>query len=334
MTACARSAWPGTDLEAIALENRALRVTVLPELGAKVIELFDKAAARDLLWHNPRTPPRRAPYGASFDDWWCGGWDEIFPTGDRALLHGELLPYMGEMWSVPWTAEVSSAADEVVVTTVGHATIAPARMERRLSLRGDEPVVRVIYRIVNLDVRPLPFIWGIHPAFEVSAHHRIDHSAMTMLVGVSSDPTMGEVGQTYRWPSLPDPTAPGGRRDARIVRPREDAVFGGHWATDLREGWLALTDTGTRRGVAIVFPVEVFRHAWLWQVYGGWRGHHHVALEPWTGYPMQLEEAIAAGRARTLAPGASFEAEVAFVLYERLERVTAVERTGQGFVVR
>jgi hypothetical protein len=323
-------------LEAIALDNEALRITVLPELGAKVHELVDKVTGRELFWHNPRTPPRRAPYGAHFDDWWSGGWDEIFPTGDRALLHDELLPYMGEMWSVPWTATVEAdvAAGEAAVTTIGHATMAPARMERRLSIRGDEPVVRADYRIVNLDVRPLPFIWGIHPVFAVGPGHRIDHPGRTMLVGVSSDPSMGAVGRTYDWPRLPDPSARGGWRDARVVRPRTDAVFGGHWAADLPDGWLALTDTDARRGVAIVFPTDVFRHAWLWQVYGGWRGHHHVALEPWTSHPMQLEEAVAAGRARSLEPGEELTAQVSFVLFGGLDGVTSVERSPDRIVVR
>jgi galactose mutarotase-like enzyme len=328
----ARQAIDGFD--AISLENEAVRVTVVPELGAHVTELVDRAAGRDLLWHNPRTTLRRAPYGAHFDDWWSGGWDEIFPTGDRALLHDELLPYMGEMWSVPWSSDVSIAGDLASVTTVGHATMAPARMERRLWIRGDEPAVHASYRIVNLDVRPLPFLWGIHPVFAVTPDHRIDHPARTMLVGVSSDPSMGTVGETYAWPALPDPSAHGGTRDVRRARPREDAVFGGHWATDLQDGWLALTDTATRRGIAIVFPVDVFPHAWLWQVYGGWRGHHHLALEPWSGYPMQLEEAQAAGRARVLTAGKTLEAEVAFVLFDGLDAVRSVERHRDRFEIR
>ena len=149
-------------LGAIVLENDALRVTVLPGLGAHVSELVDKAVGRDLLWHNPRTAPRPAPYGAYFDDWWSGGWDEIFPSGDTGLLHGERLPYMGEMWCVPWTAEIVDGPAEASVTTVGFGTIAPARVERTLTLRGDEPVLRARYRITSLDVRPLPYLSLIH----------------------------------------------------------------------------------------------------------------------------------------------------------------------------
>ena len=260
--------------------------------------------------------------------------DEIFPTGDRASLHGEQLPYMGELWSVPWVAAVGAANDRAWITATGVATMAPAQLERTLELRGDEPVLRAHYRLTNLDVRPLTFLWGIHPAFAVTPAHRIDLPGHEMLVGVSSGPSMGEVGTAYTWPNQPDPTAPTGSRDARRVRPASDAVFGGHWATDLPEGWLALTDTSSGRGVAISFDRAVFPHAWLWQVYGGWRGHHHLCLEPWTGHPMQLEAAQAAGRARILQPGESLETDVAFVLYEGLDAVGTVQQHGDAFTVR
>ena len=334
MSARVDDGWSLHGVPALILENAAMRVTVLPETGGHVVELVDKAADRNLLWSNPRTFPRRAPYGAHFDDWWSGGWDEIFPTGDRAELHGEMLPYMGELWSVPWTATAATTAGSATVRLVGAGTMAPARMEKTLELRADEPVLHVTYRLTNLDVRPLPFLWGIHPSFAVTPDHRIDLPADRMLVGVASGPAMGTAGLEYRWPEQPDATAPGGSRDVARVLPRTAAVFGGHWATDLRAGWLSLTDTAARRGVALAFSREVFPHAWLWQVYGGWRGHHHVCLEPWTGYPMQLEEAAAAGRARVLAPGAALDAEVAFVLFEGLAGVASVEPAADGFAVR
>jgi hypothetical protein len=325
--------WRFGGIPALILENAALRVTVLPELGGHVMEMVDKAADRNLLWANPRKRPIRAPYGANFDDWWSGGWDEIFPTGDRAQLNGELLPYMGELWSVPWTALHGSSYGSAWIEAVGVGTMVPAQMRRRLELCGDEPVLHATYRLTSLDVRPLPFLWGIHPSFAVTPDHRIDIPTGQMLVGVSSGPEMGEVGATYQWPIQPAKGLPSGLRDARLVLPASAGVFGGHWATQLREGWLALTDTRSHRGVALSFSPEVFGSAWLWQVYGGWRGHHHVCLEPWTGYPMDLERAAAEGRAAVLEPGASIEAEVDVLLYEGLDRVASVERTQTGWRV-
>src|SRR3990170_3797638 len=44
--------WRYRELRAIALENARLRLTVLPELGAKLYDLVYKPADRNLLWHN------------------------------------------------------------------------------------------------------------------------------------------------------------------------------------------------------------------------------------------------------------------------------------------
>lgn len=327
MTATVReTVWEG--FPAFVLDNGLVAATVVPAMGGHVASLVDVRGARELLWRNPRLTPRLAPYGAWFDDWWSGGWDEIFPGGDRSTLHGEHLPYMGELWCVPWTATGAEAPDGSVaeVSAIGLGTISPARLTRRLRLRSGQPVLWADYTIESLDVRPLPFTWGIHPALAVTDRHRIDLPANDgMEVGVASGPLMGEPGQRYAWPRLPIPVAPGERDVARVLG-REAAVFGGHWATGLADGWLALTDTAARRGVAIVFDPSVFPDAWLWQVYGGWRAHHHVALEPWTSHPMDLDGALREGRARMLAPGERLETSVGFVLHEGLDRVSGVRR--------
>ena len=83
-----------------------------------------------------------------------------------------------------------------------------------------------------------------------------------------------------------------------------------------------------------MFDRDVFPHAWLWQVYGGWRGHHHVALEAWTSHPMEIGAAVEAGRARVLRPGEELGTEVAFVLHRGLDAVSHVGGEAEGFVVR
>lgn len=335
------ASWEG--FPAVVLENGLISVTVVPAMGGHVASLVDLAADRELLWRNPRLTPRLAPYGAWFDDWWSGGWDEIFPGGDLSELHGEKLPYMGELWCVPWAASTWASPDrsEASVTATGLGNISAARFSRRLALRAGQPVLWASYRIENLDVQPLPFTWGVHPAFAVGPDHRIDLPANGgMEVGVASGPLMGAVGERYAWPALgvaaaePSPFAPDGVHDMSRVLPREAGVFGGHWATDLADGWLALTDTAARRGIAIVFDREVFPHAWLWQVYGGWRGHELLAMEPWTSHPQDIGGAVEAGRARRLEPGERLETWVAFALHEGLDRVTGVERGEAGLIVR
>jgi hypothetical protein len=77
------------------------------------------------------------------------------------------------------------------------------------------------------------------------------------------------------------------------------------------------------------FPREVFPVLWCWMVYGGWRGHYHAVLEPWTGWPHQLDKAVAAGRQRTLAPGESLLCETMAVVYSGVGSVTGIGRDGE-----
>ena len=307
--------WRYHDLRAIVLENAQLRLTLLPEVGAKLYDLIAKAFDRNLLWHNPRLEPRRPVFGQNFDDWWSGGWDEVFPTCDASSYRGESYPYLGELWSLPWSWEVEAAGPAEVRVHLERTTIiAPARMEKWITLRADEPAVRFRHRLTNVGTQPMDFVWGIHPCFRVEPGYRIDAPARLGVIGHTATAPLGPVGTTYAWPS-PELT---------VVPPPERGWCEGHYATELTDGWVALTDAKTRVGVGLVFPREVFPVVWCWMVYGGWRGHYHVALEPWTGWPHQLDRAVAAGRHRTLPPGACLECETMAVVYQGVERVTAL----------
>src|SRR5437868_12323182 len=98
--------------------------------------------------------------------------------------------------------------------------------------------------------------------------------------------------------------------DVRRALPADAGCCALHYLTELRDGWVATTDTAARRGFGLVFDRELFPVVWLWMVYGGWRGYYHAIAEPWTGYPSPLAEAVAAGRARTPDAGAVLATEV------------------------
>jgi hypothetical protein len=78
----------------------------------------------------------------------------------------------------------------------------------------------------------------------------------------------------------------------------------------------------------MTFDRSIFPVAWLWGVYGGWRGIYAVALEAWTAQPARLDEVIAAGRERVLNPGESLETELRFIAYEGIASVTDITPDG------
>ena len=92
------------------LENNALRVVIVPALGAKIVSLVDKVAGHE--WLAPPTNPVRArDYGDSFIAHDLAGWDEMFPTivacpspHDPAVM----LPDHGEVWALAWEVNLSN----------------------------------------------------------------------------------------------------------------------------------------------------------------------------------------------------------------------------------
>ena len=72
-------------LTTLDLENRWLKVRLLPDLGAKIYDVIWKPTGRNFLWHNPRIAPQPYPIEADFDNYWCGGWDDAFPTCDECV---------------------------------------------------------------------------------------------------------------------------------------------------------------------------------------------------------------------------------------------------------
>lgn len=129
------------------------------------------------------------------------------------------------------------------------------------------------------------------------------------------------VPEAFPWPG------PDGGPDLRVVPPPTDLLEGYH-ATDLIEGWCALTHPTERTGVGFAFDPGLFRSIWLWLSYGGWRDQYVALLEPSTGYPSDLTEAIARGTCSWLEPGERLESEFTTVCYGGMRSVHRIDLDG------
>ncbi|PYV16680.1 MAG: DUF5107 domain-containing protein [Acidobacteria bacterium] len=299
------------------LESDWLRASVLPAVGAKIYDLIWKPARKEILWHNPRIPPQTYPVDGNFDNYWCGGWDDGFPTCDPCEYGGEQYPGLGELRSLEWQLETAvTDRDKATVKLIAFGPISPVRAEKTITMLADSPVLRMRYEITNLGPLPLDFIWGTHPALAAHENLILRIPAKRGIVGQATDPRLGTPGQNYLWPRLETPTEV---TDMTRVKPMEAAVACGHYALDLEGGWYAVEDSRTGEGFLLKFPLEECPTLWMWLVYGGWRGHYHIIIEPWTSYPNKLSEAVKHKTHRRLEPGGRFSVEVAATMYQRDE---------------
>jgi Domain of unknown function (DUF5107) len=322
------SRWSLAGNRAVVLENRALRVVVLPELGGRVWSIVYKPLDCEILWQNPRVAPRRVPFGSCYDDVWCGGWEELFPNDVPGTILGEKYPDHGEVWTIEWDWSAAAEEDSAAVSLSCRTPISGFRLERRITLRAGETAVHTEHRLTNEGRDTFPFLWKMHPAFRVSSDCRIDFPPMTVELEPAFTASLTGASATFPWPYADTPE---GRIDLRPVPPETSKRAQFFYGTGYKEGWCAITDVAKRLSYGLTFSAAVFPSCWLFASFGGWRNHNVAILEPSTTYPFEIEKAIERGTARVLTPGASLETKMALHVETGLSKVSGLSPSG-GFV--
>jgi len=288
----------------IALRGATLELTVFPDAGGKILDLVHKPTGFNLLWQNPRVPLQRTHAGAPFDDVWCGGWDELFPTDAPCDLDGVAYHDHGDLWIGPWEWSVErDDGRSAVLSMRRYSASLPCLMERWIALDREAAEVAVRYRLRNVGARPQRFVWNVHVAHPVTPGARL-HLPATGLV--AQPPYLGRAEGTaggISWPLC-------GEHDLSRLPAAESGLTELFVTRDLREGWCAVGHPAVGVALALRFDPAVFPRVWLFGVYGGWRGHHVLLTEPSTGEPGSLADNVAAGTAATLGAGEVLETEV------------------------
>ena len=93
-----------TSFNTMVLENRYLRVELLPEFGGRIISIFNKSTNKEQLFRNPVNSPYLINTNIFYYNWLMvfGG---IFPTFPE--------PEHGKSWLVPWETEIVNSGGEI-----------------------------------------------------------------------------------------------------------------------------------------------------------------------------------------------------------------------------
>jgi hypothetical protein len=308
------------ELSALELENEWLKVRILPEVGAKIYDLIWKPSGKNILWHNPRIAPQTYPIESEFDNYWCGGWDDAFPTCDECMFGGQRYPSLGELRSLRWNVDSTErVGSDAMAQLSAFGPISPVKVTKTVTVEGRSPVIRMRYSITNVGPAKVDFLWGTHPAVAITEHTILRIPAKYGMVAQCNQPGWGEAGQRYDWPIL---EAAAGRVEMNKVQGIDVNLCFGHYAIDLEDGWYAIEDTSSGEGLLLRFPLHQCPYLWLWLNYGGWRGLHHVILEPWTSMPVNLAQACEQKTNRSLKPGEEFSVEISATVYQKPETWT------------
>ncbi len=287
------------DFRAVALENDRLRVVLVPEIGAKVVSLVDRASGQEWLYQ-PARPLVRPEPDEAFTAENAYGWDECFPGVSAGSYpvepwRGERLPDHGELWSRAWSLEVEG---EAVVTVVEGARF-PYSFRR--SLRLDGARLLVDYTVENRSRFPFPCIWLAHPLLATKPGMRLEVAGSRRFrVDSSTGPRLPARDEEMAWP----PTVPGDGEPLDLssapdpevglaLKLYSERLQVGAAAVVAPDGWLGLR-----------FDPAAVPFLGVWLDYGGWpaqgQGLYHLALEPSTGNADDLDVALDRGSCSVL----------------------------------
>jgi hypothetical protein len=301
--------------DAVVIENEHLRAVIIPSLGARVWELVDKARDRQWIWHRQGVPLAANARGASYDDVWAGGWEELFPNDAAGEFEGRDLPDHGIWWTTSWTVEESTGGAEAVVRLVATTRAPDCALVKEFRVGGDSDTVSVSYEIESRETKPFHFLFKQHLpiALTPSCELALPGGRVTPV-----DPAFGRALTTatpFDWPEYKP--AGGAPVDLRTVPPPSPDGREFVYVDHLPDSWCGVDDVDAGASLRMRYDGAQLPFVWLFLTYGGWRDCYTAVLEPCTNMPKDLATALRLGQSARLSPGEVFQTRVDVTLRER-----------------
>jgi hypothetical protein len=339
--------WSYRGLEVAVIENEWLRALILSGKGGDIWSLVHKPTDTEFLWRAPggvKHPAAVRPATGDGDALWLdvyeGGWQSVFPNGGDPSSHGGAqLGLHAESSMIPWDCSISADGPETAeVILSARLSRTPLAARRTLRLDAGSPVLTVTETLLNLGAEAFPISYGQHITFGppfLSEHCRIDlpgGRVRTHPVRWSPNNRLAP-GAVAGWPAAP--LADGTLCRLDVVPPAAAGFEDQAYIDELPDGWYAVTNTESGVGLAVRYPVELYRHLWYWQVFGGpfrypwWGRTYNIGLEPFTSASNRgLSADIEDGSALLLEPGEPLVSELRLTAFRSHAGVAAVDPSG------
>jgi len=338
--------WKYRGLKTVILENEILKVSILTDKGADIFELVDKKSDTDFMWRTPwsvRNPSKYIPSSGWGEGIWhdsyIGGWQTIAPTGGfTQKYHGADIGFHTEATLMPWDSQIMENTHNKVSVKFSVRTIrTPFLIEKTISLESNKPIVTITETLLNEAEEEMDYQWGQHVALgEPFLNEKciLDMPKCNFIVPGDRPPTRLLTNQTGEWPLAKSPDGSIENLQSfpsKNIRVQDYMVF-----KDQKKGWYSVTNPNLKIGFGLVYPVNIFRYLWYWQVFGGgygypWYGRtYNVGLEPFSS--LGGGEPEPGSELRTdvkIKPGEQVSATIKAIIFKSEKGVKEINENGE-----
>jgi len=286
--------------QALILENAEIKLMIRPDLGGRIDQLQDLQTGKKWLWHPEgydEDKSRSLEVGASFDENWTGGWDEVFPNDAAGEFQGHHLVDHGELWSQSWEVTEST---KLGVTMRYVCQTVPVTVTKNIRISATKPKAAIVYTFQNQTDETIPFLLKHHAAIAIEPGDEIVlPDCLIEPVTLDFSRIIGQQQQT-RFPKAL--TAEGTEINIKQVPPRSSQLQEFFYSSNLAAGHCGIRSMKSKSALIMRFHTAEFPYVWMFQSFGGWRNHYVVVVEPCTTMPYDLKVACENGTVAYLKP--------------------------------
>lgn len=282
--------------QVIELENEALKILMLPEMGGKIFQIIHKSSGTHFLKESSvdLLSYQKPSANDAFLPPYAAGFDECFPTVSPAMYHlnGDVisLPDHGELWTQSWNYKQQEKGISLWAT----GRKLNYRFTKHLNLSGS--TIKINYELDNLEKTPFDYLWSAHPLLNIQPGDELllPNEVSEVILNEPCDVLPGSPDDRLSWPYL---FGNDSNINFKYVPERNRQLACKLFTNRLNEGYAGIYKKESDRSLIFSFDTGEIPFLGIWLCYGGWPAsgaekEYTVALEPCSGRPDSLEKAI------------------------------------------
>ncbi|MBS1600931.1 MAG: hypothetical protein JST75_22150 [Bacteroidetes bacterium] len=265
-------------IEILTIKNDQLSLSIAPELGGKIISIFNIPLQKEFLWINKNLSLKINQPGDDYDSNFLGGIDELIPNDIPETIDHISYPDHGELWTCVLNHKISNEKIHVY----GHLPLSGLDYEKTIWTDESSPVIHISYKIKNTTQSQRNFLWKLHAALNVEAGDKIITNAKH---GKVVDPQYSRFTDTneFDWPMIEG-------INASIIPPNNNSMDF-FYLYDISIAEMQLLSKDDKTLFSYSYDKKIFPYEWYFASYGGFLNHYTVILEPCSAMPISVSEA-------------------------------------------